>query len=298
MKTGQEMKKGAGNMAGGMGKMFSGDFKGGAGQLFKGGGQMLLSGLKGTGALIKGLGSAVGIKSGVDGWSPSEARAKSVSQIAMAMRGKKPLLTGGGTFTQKKWQKGMAAAVKLGDNGPESFAMSAMMADIVRAFDVTPDIAQGFIYAALGANMDDETKNAIENEITKGWGRQVGKGGWQADYNAGRRDDSWKKFRSRSREAGGDAASQGSSSLLAAQSNSARLDRATAASAGGFTEDELKSLSLNNEYGTGLSKSGVKGGDVYLDGVIVGQVAVSAASEGSIDGLPSATIQRIGVDPT
>ena len=187
----------------------------------------------------------------------------------------------------------MAAGVKLGNNGPESFAMSAMMADIIRTFDVSPDIAQGFIYAALGAQMDDDTKMAIENEITKGWGNQVGKGGWQADYNAGNLAKSWKSFRKDSSEGKGDAASQGSSSLLRAQTNSQRLDRATAAAAGGFTEDELKGLGLNSEFGTGGGRSGIKGGDVYLDGVIVGTVAATAASEAGIDGLPVATQQRL-----
>ena len=252
---------------------------------------MLLSGLKGTGALLKGLGGAVGMKFGVAGWSPSEARAKSVSQMAQGMRGKKPLLTGGGTFTQKKWQEGMAAAVKLGNKGPDKTAMAGMMSDIVRAFDVSPDIAEMFIFAALGANMDKDTKIAIENEITKGWGRQVGKGGWQADYNAGKRDDSWKSFARMSSEGGGDASTR----LTAAMQNSRLLDRATSAAQGGFTPDELKNLGIgatNSSLattGTGYDQMG----NVYVNGNMLG-VVTSAAAEGDASaGLPVAVLSRI-----
>jgi len=219
----------------------------------------------------------------------------------MAMRGKKSLLTSGGVFTRSKWKEGMAAAVKLGSNGPDNDAMSIMMADIVRAFDVSPDIAEMFIYAALGANMDKDTKLAIENEITKGWGRQVGKGGWQADYNAGRRDDSWKSFRKMSQSGEGDAASTAASGqqeagreVQAAARKSARLDRALTMASGGFTEEELEKLNLNREMNS--AGYGRKDGNVYMDGVIVGQVAYTAAAGSSIDGLPSAVIQRLSVD--
>jgi hypothetical protein len=68
-------------------------------------------------------------------------------------------------------------------------------------------------------------------------------------------------------------------------------------SAGGFTDEEMDALGLNREKGVGGGNSGRENGNVYLDGVIVGQVASSAASYSSIDGLPAATIQRLGPEP-
>ena len=275
---------GAKQQAKGIGNMWQGVRSGSFKQFAKGSLQAITAPGKMFATAGKELGKMFGIGAGSAGWGPGEARAKSLSQMAQGLRGKKPLLTGGGTFTQKKWQEGMAAAVKLGAKGPDQNAMAIMMSDIVRTFNVTPDIAQGFIYAALGSNMDEVTKANIENEITKGWGRQVGKGGWQADYDSGKLKQGWKAFRARASGAGTDEASGQVGSFLAANRNS----RVNQASAGGFTAGELRSNKLMNAY-TGGNDSGIaKNGNVYLDGVLVGVVAGSAAAGAERDGLPTA----------
>ena len=270
---------GAKQQAKGLGNMWNG-LKGGN---FKQMGKGALQVVTAPGKMLAVAGKELGKMFGIGVWSPDEARAKSLSHMANAAKGKKPLLTSGGAFTQKKWKEGMAAAVELGENGPKQSAMDRTMADIVRVFGVTPDIAQGFIYAALGANMDGEVKQGIEMEITKGWGKMVGKAGsWQSDYDSGKLKKGWKKFRAESRMSRGGAASK----AVATFQNDQNMQRARAAAAGGFTKAELDDLGINKTYaGHGSGKS--ESGHVYMDGVLVGVIAGSAAAGAGQDGLPT-----------
>ena len=197
------------------------------------------------------------------------------------MRGKRPLLTAGGVFTQDKWKQGMAQAVKLGEKGPENAAMLATMADIMRAFDVGPDIAEAFIFASLGANMDKSTKEAVENELSNGWGRAVSKGGWQAQYDAGKKMGG-KQFRSLARSSDNTA-----STTAAAYQQANKAGTAAQLAAGGFTKEELQSMEgMYQRKGEGDTGVGRRG-NVYLDGVIVGVVAGSEAAGANESGLPT-----------
>ena len=272
-------------------KNIFGGIRGGSFKQFGSGVLSLAKGAGGYTALKvagKELGAMVGIKAGARHWSASEARAKSVSQMMQAQRsGGKALITQGGVFTTSKWKEGMAKAVKLGDKGPNAQAMQTMVADIVRVFGVTPDIAQGFIYAALGASMPEDQKSQIENEITGGWGKKVKGGGWQADYQAGKTDQNWKQIRSKMNMGRGDEAS----GLAQAHAAGQKLDRARAAAAGGFTSAELKDLGMRKSLKDGTGVTGQ--GNVYLDGVLVGVVAGSAAAGAAVDGLPTALYKQI-----
>lgn len=275
---------GAKQQAKGLGNMWSGVKGGNFKQVGKGVLQVATAPVKMLAVAGKELGKMLGI--GV--WSPSEARAKSMSQMAMGARAGKPLLTSGGVFTKKKWKEGMASAVELGENGPKQAAMDRTMSDIVRIFGVTPDIAQGFIFAALGSNMPNDVKEGLEMEITKGWGKMVGKSGsWQSQYNAGKLRQNWKQFRAKSRAASGGAAARQVSSFQ--KQNNAQ--RARSFASGGFTKAEMRELDINNKYGKDGKTSGYDAhGNVYMDGLIVGIVAGSAAADSAAAGTPMGVI--------
>jgi len=271
------------NIGGAMKGILTG--KGGFKKLGKGVFELATSPHKAVAVAGKAIGKMLGIGRGSAGWSPDKARAKSISQMMQVQRAKTgSLITRGGIFTTKKWQQGMRKAVKMSDEGkPDSRAMGIMISDIVRTFGVTPDIAQGFIFAALGATMSESAKSDIENAITGGWGEKVKGGGWQADYQSGKLRQDWKAIRSKARGGAGDEASR----IASAHQEGQRMSRVAAMSAGGFTKAELREAKMFKAYKGGGGSGIGKTGNVYLDGVLVGVVAGSAASGAAIDGIPA-----------
>ena len=81
------------------------------------------------------------------------------------------------------------------------------------------------------------------------------------------------------------------SGLAQAHAAGQKLDRARAAAAGGFTSAELKDLGMRKSLKDGTGVTGQ--GNVYLDGVLVGVVAGSAAAGAAVDGLPTALYKQI-----
>ena len=290
--TGKEMGKGAKNLGKGAKQLFSGDFKGGLGSLAKGGGQILLSGLKGAGAAIKGIGAIFGI--GVS--SPKEYRRKFLRRLMNDLSSGKPLVGEGGRLrNNKKSQEFLLGALKWGENGPDQKRMNEMTAQIMNIAGVPFDIAQAFIYAAAGAEMNKETLAHID--------AQMGAGFENADL-AHQFDYSTKEGRNaalRFEETGGSDETRAQveeevrQATLTEQEQNAEAIRAEVArlAADGLTLEEVAQIS-RMQGGSGLADVKTNGtgigsaGNVYLDGVIVGTIVQEDADEFRADAVPVA----------
>ena len=291
--TGKELGKGAKNLGKGVGKIFEGDFKGGLGSLAKGGGQILLSGLKGAGAAIKGVGAIFGI--GVS--SPKQYRRKFLRRLMNDLSSGKPLVGQGGRLrNNKKSQEFLLGALKWGENGPDQKRMNEMTSQIMNIAGVPFDIAQAFIYAAAGADMNKETLAHID--------AQMGAGFENADL-AHKFDYSTREGRNaalRFQETGGSDETRAQveeevrQASLTEQEKNAETIRAEIArlSADGLTLEEVAQIS-RMQGGAGIANVKTDGtgigsaGNVYLDGVIVGTLVQEDADEFRADAVPVAT---------
>ena len=78
---------------------------------------------------------------------------------------------GGKIRGNKKAQEQLVKATKWGENGPEQKLMNEMVAQVMHIAGVPQDIATAFIYAAMGADMNKETLEHIDNEMGTGFGK-------------------------------------------------------------------------------------------------------------------------------
>jgi len=290
--TGKEIGKGAKNIGKGAEKLLSGDFKGGGKALLKGGGQILMSGFKGLGSLAKGLGGIVGIGK----TKPKEYRRKFLSRLMRDLSSGSPLVgTGGRLRNNKKSAEFLLGALKWGENGPDQKRFDEMTAQIMTIAGVDMDIAQAFIYAAAGAEMDKDTLAGIDAEM--------GAGFKNADLSHNF-DMSTKKGRNQALRflESGDAADAARATISGnagaerqRQSAIVRQEIARLA-ADGLTLEEVRQISgMTGGAGLASLDSGatnrgidVSTGNVYLDGVIVGTLVQEDADELKADGLPNA----------
>ena len=296
--TGKELGKGAKNLGKGAAKIFEGDFKGGGKALLKGGGQLLTAGFKGGIEAIKGIGAIFGIGK----TKPKEYRRKFLSRLMKDLSSGKPLVGEGGRLRgDKKSQEFLLGALKWGENGPDQKRFDEMTAQIMTIAGVPMDIAQAFIYAAAGADMDKDTLAKIDAEM--------GAGFKNADLSH-QFDMSTKKGRGRALRFMelGDAADAARATVADTNESNAASERVRQAAivrqeiarlaADGLTLEEVRQVSamaggrgLAGDYGTGGSRTGMEAstGNVYLDGVIVGTLTQESADELKADGLPAGT---------
>ena len=176
-----------------------------------------------------------------------------------------------------------------------------MTAQIMTIAGVPMDIAQAFIYAAAGADMDKDTLAKIDAEM--------GAGFKNADLSH-QFDMSTKKGRGRALRFMelGDAADAARATVADTNESNAASERVRQAAivrqeiarlaADGLTLEEVRQVSamaggrgLAGDYGTGGSRTGMEAstGNVYLDGVIVGTLTQESADELKADGLPAGT---------
>ena len=250
-----------------------------------------MSGFKGLGALAKGLGGIVGIGK----TKPKEYRRKFLRRLMNDLSSGNPLVgTGGRLRNNKKSAEFLFGALKWGENGPDQKRFDEMTAQIMTIAGVDMDIAQAFIYAAAGAEMNKDTLAAIDAEM--------GAGFKNADLSHNF-DMSTKKGRNQAlRFLEGDGAA-GSRSTM---SNNATAERQRQSAivrqeiarlaADGLTLEEVRQISgMTGAAGLASLDSGatnrgidVSTGNVYLDGVIVGTLVQEDADELKADGLPNA----------
>ena len=304
--TGKELAAGAKNLAGGVGKIFEGDFKGGLGSLAKGGGQILLSGFKGVGSVIKGIGGIFGFGKPKVG----KERNKFLNRVMKALAAGDKLVGPGGKIRgNKKAQEELIKATKWGENGPEQKLMNEMVAQVMHIAGVPQDIATAFIYAALGADMNKETLEHIDNEMGTGFGKADLTHQFDLSTERGRKDAL--KFADRDRldrtlGVAEQAEKTQAEQRAAQRKQNAALVRQEIArlAADGLTLEEVRQVQAMTG-GAGLATLGstergsinrgvdVSTGNVYLDGVIVGTLVQQDADDLRADGLPSSN-QRDG----
>ena len=309
---GKEVGKGAKNMAAGVGKIFQGDFKGGLKGIGKGALQLVTSPVKALGAFAKGIGGLFGFGKK----KPKDGRRKVLQILAENVRTGGPMFARGGKLSKnKKLQENLALGIGLGKNGPDKNKMALMMNQIMKAFGLSPEIAQAVIYAALGAIDKEEDLAKIDQELGLGWESVLKDGSWQKAFNASGSlkgtGENWRSIGNAARNDTSEAMNlldsqaeqeRGAAAQRANENITNRAAQAAQLAAGGFTIDELMQIGLADvgEDRSGnltmemnqlnraqlANGSGVFQGNVYLDGVKVGTLANDAASAAQADGLP------------
>ena len=305
--TGKELGKGVSNQIKGVGKIFKGDFKGGGKALLKGTGQILTSGFKGSVALVKGIGGIFGFGK----VKPKQNRRKFLRRLMADLSAGKPLVGRGGRLRgNKKSQEMLAGALKMGKDGPDQKRLNEITAQVMTMAGVPMDIAQAFIYAALGADMNDSTLAHIDAEMGVGYEEALknGKLPHQFDFSTKEGRNAALRFMedgesgdiADNRETVADA--QAASDKAAAEQRSGLIRQEIARlEEGGLTLEEVRSLTAleggdavsetfaNQQALTAAGGTGINlaDGNVYLDGVIVGSLSVEEADELRADGLPA-----------
>ena len=211
-----------------------------------------------------------------------------------------PLVGKGGRLRgDKKSKEMLLGALKWGENGPDQKRFNEMVAQIMTIAGVPMDIAQAFIYAAAGADMNDETLAMIDAEMGAGFknsdlshqfdmSTKKGRGQALRFMELGDAADAARTTVSETNEANARAERERQTAIL--NQEIARL------AADGLTLEEVRQLStmaggafLKNDVGTGGIQTGMDAttGNVYLDGVIVGTLTQESAEELRADGLPA-----------
>ena len=217
---------------------------------------------------------------------------------------------GGKIRGNKKAQEQLVKATKWGENGPEQKLMNEMVAQVMHIAGVPQDIATAFIYAALGADMNKETLEHIDNEMGTGFGKADLT--HQFDLSTKRGRYAALKFADRDRldrtlGVAEQAEKTQAEQRAAQRKQNASLVRQEIArlAADGLTLEEVRQVQAMTGGGglatLGTSANGVQinrgvdvsTGNVYLDGVIVGTLVQQDADDLRADGLPSPT-QRDG----
>ena len=224
----------------------------------------------------------------------------------------KPLVGRGGRLRgNKKSQEMLAGALKMGENGPDQKRFNEITAQVMTMAGVPMDIAQAFIYAALGADMNDSTLAHIDAEMGVGYEEALKNGKLPHQFDFSTKEGRNAALRFMETGEGGDIAdnrqtvadANAASEAAEAQQRSGLIRQEIARlEEGGLTLEEVRSLSAlegGGAVGTGRENydavmaaggTGVnlESGIVYLDGVSVGVISREEADQLRADGLPAA----------